>query len=227
MPDLPIIAPTLPEGFCPATWQELVNEAVGKAVAQFEGSGFSVIINQEAVPAVTDQDKLWRRPSQANRGLYQFSSGAWVTPHPYPLNGNVRLWWEGTDVDAWAFDGGDGSNPSISPPGTNSGAMWEVDHNYDNRFALGAIPKAIGATGGEENHVLTIAEMPAHTHTYRKGTSEPPLNTAGGPDLNMARTWDDGAATGSTGTGAAHNTMPPYRVGYWIKRTARVNYVGS
>jgi len=144
MPDLPIIAPTLPQGFCPTTWQELINEGVGKAVAQFSGSGFTVLINQEAVPAVSDRDKLWRRPSQASRGLYEFSGGTWVVIHPEPASGSVRRWWEGTEASLWAYDGGDGTNPSINPPATNNGAMWEVDHAYDGRSPMGAgtIPTA-------------------------------------------------------------------------------------
>lgn len=74
---------------------------------------------------------------------------------------------------------------------------------------------SIGETGGEKTHVLTTAEMPAHTHSYDTNTSNG-TSTVGvfqGGDL-LAST------TGSTGGGGAHNNLQPYVVVYMWKRTA-------
>ncbi len=76
----------------------------------------------------------------------------------------------------------------------------------------GRVPVGIGASGviipgdvgGEQNHILTVAEMPSHTHTtgllhpYHANTSSGSGNTAYAGD------------TGPTGDGLAHNNMQPY-----------------
>lgn len=78
-----------------------------------------------------------------------------------------------------------------------------------------------GETGGEAQHTLTKAEMPAHTHGYDfTGQSDVTGVTA-------IRLYDaDGrrneyqGASASAGGGAAHNNMPPYLVVYVWRRTA-------
>lgn len=88
-------------------------------------------------------------------------------------------------------------------------------------------PVQLGQRGGEESHVLTVQEMPAHTHTAQ-ATSATPASTAQGGAL-LAPTgggrrpltpYGGASATlvplhtasiGSTG-GQAHNNMQPYVV---------------
>lgn len=276
MPDLPIIPPTLPEGFCPTTWQEFVNEAVGKAVAQFSGSGFTVIISQPTQPDPVDRDKLWYDTDVGR--LYRFTGGAWVLPHAYEASGDARLWWEGLEADVWAFDGGDGQDPSVSAPAANSGAMWEVDHNYDGRSPMGAgaivdsdPAKSLAVS---ENYGSGIYELNdantggfgTHVHVYGRmglanvnddfllvqGAVTAPLIS--GPQIlgadavglpNPAQALGAGNIGGAPVVGPYLNTGPmqsttgaditsinvnivhPVRGGFMIKRTARINYVGS
>lgn len=67
-------------------------------------------------------------------------------------------------------------------------------------------------TGGAKTHTLSIAEMPAHTHSSID-FSGGPNNLAGGAGLNTS------GVTGSTGGGGAHNNLQPYIVVYMWKRT--------
>jgi microcystin-dependent protein len=64
---------------------------------------------------------------------------------------------------------------------------------------------ALGETGGEKTHVLTIAEMPAHDHTYTKN-----MDTAIGAAGSGAWRASTSTNTGSTGGGTAHNNLQPY-----------------
>lgn len=49
-------------------------------------------------------------------------------------------------------------------PNNQFGGTWA---KIENRFLYGSGSKGIGATGGEENHTLTVNEMPSHNHGGR------------------------------------------------------------
>ena len=78
----------------------------------------------------------------------------------------------------------------------------------------GLTQRVLGVKGGEEAHVLTVAELAPHAHTYTgaNGTAVAPT----GPD--QAAGWF-ATSTNSAGSGTAHNTMPPYIVINYIIKT--------
>ncbi len=73
-----------------------------------------------------------------------------------------------------------------------------------NRVTSGSAD-SIGGQNGSENHTLTTAQIPAHTHTYTYKTS----GVSGGSSGSV---WSGASSqsTGSAGSGNAHNNMPPY-----------------
>lgn len=73
----------------------------------------------------------------------------------------------------------------------------------------GLTARALGEYLGAEGHVLTTAEMPAHTHPPLAGSSF--LTIGGTAVINAAGSFATStpATTGSTGGGGSHNNMPP------------------
>ena len=100
------------------------------------------------------------------------------------------------------------------------GGTWE---QIKDRFLLAAGDShAAGSTGGEEEHVLTAAEMANHTHGYdytgqsiTEGVNAIRLYNAASTQYNAYT----GKATSNCG-GQAHNNMPPYLAVYTWRRTA-------
>lgn len=76
----------------------------------------------------------------------------------------------------------------------------------------------LGQGSGAENHTLTIAEMPAHTHPPSSGNF---MNIETGSTQRGEGVADvtNAAATGSTGGGGAHNNMPPYQTTNYLVKT--------
>ena len=109
-----------------------------------------------------------------------------------------------------------GSGGSFNLPDLRGRAVFGMD-NMDNSVgtgggdasrltigsAAGVDGDTLGDSGGVEEHQLTIAEMPAHTHGTRDD-----LHTQGFAGGNLVGS-DSGGTTDSTGGGGAHTNLPP------------------
>lgn len=105
-------------------------------------------------------------------------------------------------------------------------ATWQLCNGTNGtidlrgKFVLGAGGDySVGNTGGEEEHTLTIDEMPAHTHEITPFDAQKEYD---GPNNEYA--WDSrgtgSVETSSVGGGEAHNNMPPYYALCYIQRIA-------
>jgi hypothetical protein len=213
---------------------------------------------------------------------YDVPLAAWVWPNPCPASGSERRLWFAAENLLWAYDGGDGTDPNVNTPYSNppvanpsyvapsasTGAMWMVDHTFDAQFILApgnlaAVPSgtgpvltlvAVGQTGGEQLHQLSITEIAPHIHTFGPVPTFPWLtlvNTPPGGGASQDIDWptnqgNDGSLftmnAGSAGGGVGdplagspsalnpysaaqyHNNMPPWIACFVIKRTARQYY---
>lgn len=80
----------------------------------------------------------------------------------------------------------------------------------------GLTNRPLASTGGEENHILTIPEMPRHNHTYQLLVPGADLQVQSSGYNNNFTLSDTG--TFQTGGDGSHNTMQPFMaINYIIK----------
>ena len=105
-------------------------------------------------------------------------------------------------------------------PATLFGGTWV---QMKDQFLLGAGGSfTLNSTGGERNHTLTANEMPSHSHLATSSGKTTNISSGSGYTIAVANDYGSSSSvyTGRTGSGAAHNNMPPYiAVNIW-KRTA-------
>lgn len=111
---------------------------------------------------------------------------------------------------------------STSPATLFSLGEWE---RIEDTFLLASgSTYTAGTTGGEATHTLTVEEMPAHTHDYKRHAFDRnDTDPETGEDVYGANNKTLAAHTGTTasvGGGVAHNNMPPYLAVYVWKRVA-------
>ena len=100
--------------------------------------------------------------------------------------------------------------------------VWE---KIENRFLLASSNIHMnGETGGEENHTLSINEMPKHSHKMKYDsigwTAIRQSSGTNGILENNASSYDGQYSTEEVGNGNAHNNMPPYLAVNMWKRIA-------
>jgi microcystin-dependent protein len=250
MPNLTLITltpPSLPVSYCPLNYQNLANDIIGGTQAVFNSTiGNSFFNFGPTFPAINNRIYPWL---DENGQWWIFDQGFWVYKNPVVAGSYERRIFVGTTNDLLSYDGGDGT----AVAGDTSGPMWMVDTLLDARFPVGvgafAASGSVAVLGtatstsivGEDQHLLTTAEMPTHTHQVSiktfghggndgdrvaadGGTSSPTLtnNVTAFPSSTLDPDVD--AIAANTGGNAAHNNLPPFYGVYFIKRTSRIYY---
>ena len=229
MPNLTLItltAPSLPANYCPASYQKLANDIIGGTQATFNSTiGNSFFNFGPTYPAINNRIYPWL---DENGQWWIYDQGFWLRKNPVTAAYERRIY-VGTTTDLLSYDGGDGTATATS----TTGPMWEVDTEFEARFpvgvgafvASGAVAVMGTATStsivGEDQHTLTVPEIPAHTHNFFPLVTAD-ANNGGANGVQYGTTAN--VATSSTGGGAAHNNLPPFYGVYFIKRTSRVYY---
>lgn len=90
--------------------------------------------------------------------------------------------------------------------------------------ATGATTHTLGQSSGEETHVLSSGEMPAHVHEIRSSTVFDGIPVeSGGTQISSQHVrgsgTNPGENTATTGGGSAHNNMHPYVAVNFIIKT--------
>lgn len=79
--------------------------------------------------------------------------------------------------------------------------------------AAGATAHTLAQKAGEETHVLTTAEIPAHVHAMGITTAAAPKTDTGATSTAAAGAQNTAV---NTGGGGAHNNLPPYLGVNWL-----------
>lgn len=149
-----------------------------------------------------DFDTRWTDPPEGG-GLAELLVNA-------PLG--VIVAWSGTEEDVpegWSVCNGE--NGTI---------------NLLDKFLLGSGPNhAVGETGGSEEVVLTIGQMPNHSHTfydYRQNTAVFTVNASGNYKTYVSKSSANFStvATVQSGSSEPHPNMPPYYALLYIQKTS-------
>lgn len=246
-----LIAPTFPEGYCPANIQQFANDLQSGTQLSSPITLDTVIISDTAPD---DHSKLWFKTSGGAPFTYPSIPlyfwhpvlGAWVAAHKDEPGD--QKWQEFTqESDIWSYQGGDGSNPAVSVPTASTGSFWEVDPRYNGRSPMspGSIPDAnpaktlgYGENFGEGAHLQDREEVGPHDHPLTADSS-----IVDGNEIKMVNsgTGSAGIMIGLTGPPSTNlsvednefttsqQKMPvisPVRGQSCIIRTARLYYVG-
>lgn len=116
-----------------------------------------------------------------------------------------------------------------SSPASVLGGSWKRIYN---KFLIGAGSSyIIGSEGGEVSHMLSVNELPSHSHNIvnsknsKTGSAYMPIqvsSSAWGLVSQNGTGWiaQDTGYIAETGGNVPHNNMPPYRAVWMWRRTA-------
>jgi hypothetical protein len=166
-------------------------------------------LNSDLVDSINNLGQL-AKDIQKPTGLTLPASLTVIGPINFLPKGCV-IAWSGALAEipyGWALCDGSNGRPDLTGRfivGTGK-PTGDISANPNNLL--------FGTNGGEQQHKLTIPEIPSHSHALGYGS----YNT--GPYLaSLSNGIDNRNPVGNTGGDQYHNNMPPYYVLYWIIKT--------
>jgi hypothetical protein len=222
----------LPSDYSFNSFNQLGKDIIDKLTLSMSGD-FTLLSQGETTPA--DTAYLWY--NYTDQRIYRFYGNTWIARHPIPPNSPMRNIWVGTEAQLSTYDDGNSSEITDS-----TGPFWEVDTILSGKFIVGVgtlMPSekdiALGDTGGADEVILDIEQMPLHSHRSSNGQNFV-TDTGQLSDVNLGSTnaFTTTSGPNTAGTGGdidgetvAHPNLPPYYAAYYVKRTSRVYYTST
>lgn len=227
---------TLPAGWNPGSWQEVMNTIASNMVAVFPGTS-NTFNDGNGTPTPENRAKPWiyRDGTTGVGRLYTWSNvySLWISEYRAASSTLNRMLWLGTEAQLKTFDEG-----VDEPVDDVHGPFWEVDHDFDFRSPMGpgtspdGTVLAVAANLGEEKHTQTADEVAAHNHAIAgsQGIMTFPGNhgakgTESGNDFSVADATlvtQNNTFTSPATAAAAMSIVHPVRGAFMAKRTARL-----
>lgn len=146
---------------------------------------------------------------------------------PSPLVATSVYCVQSVTADRYKLKACGGANIDITTSGTGSHSDYFNMKIPDTRgrttvgtgTGVGLSARIIGATGGEENHLLTLPETPVHNHNnggYNLLMSAGPTGSEIGDGNGTGPNVNQSGAIQSAGGGGSHNVMDPFIVMSYI-----------
>lgn len=146
--------------------------------------------------------------------------------------GTVQMWVTETPPTDWLICDGTTFNTTTYPE-LNTLLNSNRVPDLRRRFPLGAqnivnqgeSSRPLNSTGGEEKVTLSIAQLPSHSHSAGSLSTQFPYLSdddtgneryRDGSDARLYESSSISGNTGNTGSGEAHNNMPPYYAVHFI-----------
>lgn len=257
------MAPTpirgLPEMAGSSDLASSIDDTFNAAMAVLDGAAIVVkdVFANRPDPATAKQNTVFL-PTDLPGFLYLSDGASWIEVAPgmgsAPIGSSME-WWGASDPGDTRWVKMDGRALST----TTFAALYTLIGNTYDTFRGAVAPGAglfripnmaglvsvgsgagsgltnrvLGATGGEESHLLSTAELPAHSHPLGGDVPraalgwgfENPVTGSGDasqkiPYIGTSTSTTSITATQNTGSGASHNNMPPFVVANRILRIA-------
>lgn len=207
---LPILPGTLPPNACYPNEQARLNAFAANMQAQLNGQSFYNYGSTE--PSIENRSYPWIRTTDMR--IYEFV-GRWRSPVNY--DENERRLWIGTLSALETYDGGEVGSP-----------MWMEDEAFRGRAPVGpgplpgsdpAVTLGYAEDIGAASHLITLDEMPEHSHEVRYGNDD---SGEGFPTTGNDDSFEFSYNTMPKGGDTPISMMQPSRGIYIIKwNTAR------
>lgn len=175
----------------------------------------SNLLQDGELAITTDENNLYSSKGKINRQNVFVGSSE-------PDDPNIDVWInpQGSDyiVDKIYPIGSIYLSVNNTSPSVLFGGEWE---QIKDRFLLGCGDTFVnGVVGGEKDHILTLEEMPNHSHSYEAYID---MNPVGGYDKVIVYGNPQGTAyhtfnVSDVGGSVPHNNLPPYLAVYIWKR---------
>jgi len=217
--------------------------AVNAAIAAI-ATGANIVV-QPTPPNASFGNSIWFKTDPTTGAIlraYQFfGTGAsadnnWHSRHPLAPGTIVAVTDPAFNIATLASYDGGGTPYGTTVAGcgypSSGGAMWVQATDLVGNFLIGAGGAyPIGTTGGEAAHTLAVTELPAHSHgiaIYPDFVNVPDFVTQHSVVLTEGGTRTpirSSFPTAPAGGGLAHNNLPPYKAAYFLRRTAKLDYI--
>lgn len=212
---------------CYPTNPQTLNADIVTRIQAFLSETFPGVYVGDSAPPADQRNRIWFNTLVTK--WYQWRAPDWMRMYDEPANSKREMIWNDTPAALETYGGG-----SAGAVGSDTGPLWEIDHDFDGRTLVGpgvipgsapAITVALDDEGGAYQQTILQANLPAVDLLAAIKAGQ-----ADGFDTDNSEVLGNPSSAVNDftlhvplgGSGTPLVTQPPYRGRYVAKRTARI-----